>query len=170
MLIVLAGLPGTGKTTIARKLAGMLPAVHLRIDSIEQALRAAGIADDAMGASGYAAAFALAADNLALGQRVIADAVNPVREAREAWRNVALRAGASLLEVELICSQRYEHRRRVESRTADIEGHRLPDWPAVEQRHYEAWDREHLAIDTAARTPEQVVAVIVSEIARMQGL
>jgi len=170
MLIVLAGLPGTGKTMVARSLASILPAVHLRIDSIEQALRASGIADDAMGAAGYAAAFALAADNLALGQCVIADAVNPIREAREAWRNVALRAGAPLFEAELTCSQRDEHRRRVESRTADIEGHRLPDWQAVEQRHYEAWDREHLLIDTAARTPEQVVAVIMSEIAHMRGL
>ncbi len=39
MLIALGGLPGTGKTTIARELARQLGAVHLRIDSIEQALR-----------------------------------------------------------------------------------------------------------------------------------
>ena len=36
MLIILGGLPGSGKTTIARELAGQLGAVHLRIDSIEQ--------------------------------------------------------------------------------------------------------------------------------------
>ncbi|WP_119024667.1 MULTISPECIES: AAA family ATPase [Burkholderiaceae] len=38
MLIALGGLPGTGKTSIARKLSRELCAVHLRIDSIEQAL------------------------------------------------------------------------------------------------------------------------------------
>ena len=37
MLIVFGGLPGTGKTTVARELARQLGAVHLRIDSIEQA-------------------------------------------------------------------------------------------------------------------------------------
>jgi predicted kinase len=37
MLVVLSGLPGVGKTTIAPELARSLPAVHLRIDSIEQA-------------------------------------------------------------------------------------------------------------------------------------
>jgi tRNA uridine 5-carbamoylmethylation protein Kti12 len=37
-LIVFAGLPATGKTTLARKLAKALPAFLVRIDTIEQAL------------------------------------------------------------------------------------------------------------------------------------
>ena len=39
MLIVLGGLPGAGKTTGARALAERLKAVHVRVDTIEQALR-----------------------------------------------------------------------------------------------------------------------------------
>jgi predicted kinase len=38
MLIILGGLPATGKTTIARELARQLGAAHVRIDSIEQAI------------------------------------------------------------------------------------------------------------------------------------
>jgi predicted kinase len=38
-LIVFGGLPGTGKTALARMLAVRLQAVYLRIDTIEQALR-----------------------------------------------------------------------------------------------------------------------------------
>jgi len=38
MLTIFGGLPGTGKTTIARELARQTGAIHLRIDSIEQAI------------------------------------------------------------------------------------------------------------------------------------
>ncbi|MER6141898.1 AAA family ATPase [Streptomyces sparsogenes] len=38
MLIVIGGLPGTGKTTLARLLAARIGAVHLRVDTIEQAI------------------------------------------------------------------------------------------------------------------------------------
>ena len=38
-LIIFGGLPGTGKTTLARKLANDLGATYLRIDTIERALR-----------------------------------------------------------------------------------------------------------------------------------
>ena len=60
MLIILGGRPGSGKTSLARALAVRLGAVHLRIDSIEQALRRAGDTD--IGAAGYAVGQALAAD------------------------------------------------------------------------------------------------------------
>lgn len=38
MLIVIGGLPATGKTTLARLLASRTGAVHLRVDTIEQAV------------------------------------------------------------------------------------------------------------------------------------
>jgi predicted kinase len=42
-LIVFGGLPGTGKTTLARAIAEERSATYLRVDTIEQALRSAGI-------------------------------------------------------------------------------------------------------------------------------
>ena len=48
-----------------------------------------------------------------------------------------------------MCSDKTEHRRRVESRVADIEGHELPTWQDVVERDYRPWDTPRLVIDTA---------------------
>lgn len=39
ILIVFSGLPGTGKSTISKRLIEIFPACYLRIDVIEQALK-----------------------------------------------------------------------------------------------------------------------------------
>ena len=161
MLIVLGGLPGTGKTTIARALASRLGAFHLRIDTIEQALRSAGTLDDDIGPLGYVVAYRVAEDNLRLGNTVIADSVNPIRITRDAWRATAERAGAPLVEVEIVCSDPIEHRRRVETRRADIDGFRLPSWADVLGRDYEHWEGANVLVDTAGRSVDACMAEII---------
>jgi len=46
----------------------------------------------------------------------------------------------------------------------DIRGLRLPDWEQITSREYEPWDRGHLVIDTATRTPAEAVATILAAI------
>jgi len=161
MLIVLSGLPGVGKTAISRELARAIGAVHLRIDSIEQAMRAAGWRVEGQG---YEVAHAVAEDNLALGRTVIADCVNPWPLTRDAWRSVAQRAGVRIVEVEVVCSDLAEHRRRVESRTPDIEGHELPTWLDVVARDYRPWSRARLVIDTARTDVAASVRVLTESL------
>lgn len=110
MLIVMSGLPGVGKTTIARELVRSLSAVHVRIDSIEHVLRQAELVVEG---EGYAIAYAVAADNLRVGRTVVADGVNPWPLAREEWRAVAEQTVVPVLEVEVVCTDETEHRRRV---------------------------------------------------------
>ena len=166
MLVILSGLPGTGKTTIARELARKLSAVHLRIDTIEQALRDKGltVVDE-----GYRIAYALAEDNLRLGLTVIADSVNPIQLTREAWHDVAKRVGKRHLDVEIICSDKSEHRSRVETRSADITGHKLPTWADVEGRTYEPWQTERLVVDSALETVETAARSLARRISLAQS-
>ena len=122
MLVVFGGLPGTGKTTLARQVADRLGATYLRIDTIEQALRSSMALADDVGPAGYVIAYAICETNLTLGRAVVADCVNPLPITRTSWRDVAARTAAPIVEIEVICSDDAEHRRRVDSREIDIPG------------------------------------------------
>jgi predicted kinase len=159
MLVILSGLPGVGKTAIARELAARLHAVHVRIDSIEQALRNDGIRVEG---EGYSVAYAVAEDNLRLGRTVVADCVNPWPLTRSAWQSVADRTGVEAVAVEVVCTDAAEHRRRVESRSADITGHRLPTWTEVLERDYRPWTSPRIVIDTALLSIDESVRRILS--------
>jgi predicted kinase len=165
MLIVFGGLPGTGKTTLAREVSRRCEAFYLRIDTIEQSIRAADVSHRQIGAAGYAVAMALTRENIAVGRVVVADAVNPVAEARVAWRDIATKLAVPLMEIEVVCSDACEHRRRVESRISDIDGLVPPTWEEVLQRHYEPWNEDHWVIDTSVTGADEAVAAIC---ARMQ--
>lgn len=164
MLIVFSGLPGTGKTTIARELARQTGAVYLRIDVIEQAIRSAGVLANDVGASGYGVATALASSNLQLGHTVVADCVNPVRESREAWKALAAMAAVELINIRVVCSDRQEHQRRVESRVGDIPGLTPPTWQSVLAHEYETWEGASVEVDTALLTPDQAVAMALQHL------
>ncbi|AZC36844.1 AAA family ATPase [Pseudomonas chlororaphis] len=162
MLIVFSGLPGSGKTTIARALASHLRATYLRIDTIEQALRNGGLVE--VGKAGYEVANALARSNLALGNRVVADCVNPVAESRQAWQSIAEAEQSPLLNIEVVCTDIAEHRRRVENREADVPGLRPPSWQSVLDHDYQAWSSERLKLDSSLLSPAEAVRIILEHL------
>jgi predicted kinase len=157
-LIVMAGLPASGKSTLARELARRTGAIWLRIDSMDQAIWASGTAPRDLQDWTYRAAQAVAVDNLALGRDVLADCVNDWQLARDGWSEAARRARADLRWLEVTCSDPVEHRRRVETRVGDIPGLVLPDWTAVTGRDYHPWTTPRTTLDTAHRSVEACVA------------
>ncbi len=161
MLYIFAGLPGVGKSTLAKLLASELEAVYLRIDTIEQALVRDGLSCNEIQGKGYSVAYEIAFDNLRLGRVVVADSVNPIQITRNAWRFVAKRAGVKLIEIEVICSDLAQHKSQVETRNSEFTGHILPTWQEVLDREYDPWDIEPLRIDTAKFAPEDAVRQIL---------
>lgn len=162
MLVVFGGLPGVGKSTIARAVSARRRATYLRIDVIEQALRTAGVLSGDVGPSGYMVAYALADANLALGSSVVADSVNPWPETRAAWRDLATARDVAVVEIEVVCSDPDEHRRRVEGRIVDVPGLVGPSWAAVQRHDYRPWAETDLVLDTAQLTAEEAVSRVLA--------
>jgi predicted kinase len=154
VIVVIGGLPATGKSTIAVALARRTATPYIRVDRIEQAIVAWSPLTHPLGPVGYAIAYELALEQLQLGLDVIVECVNPLAITRDGWMGTAATASAALIEVEVNCSDEAEHRRRVEPRTSDVEGLAKPTWTAVVEREYEPWTRERLMIDSTTTSPE----------------
>jgi len=150
-LFVFAGLPGTGKSTLARMLSDHRNCTFLRIDTIEQSLRDLCSLD--VEGEGYRLAYRLAADNLRIGHSVVADSCNPLRLTRNEWLQVAEDVGCRAVNIEVVCSNADEHRRRIEERDVDVPGLVLPTWDQVRDREYHPWDMDRIVVDTAGSEP-----------------
>jgi predicted kinase len=166
MLIVLSGLPGTGKSAVAAEVASMTGAIHLSIDAIEDALLGAGLERSwSTGVAAYEAVRAAVEQNLALGRTVVVDAVNDTEAARETWRRAATATGASLTFVLLTLDDEVEHRRRLERRNRGLSHVQEPTWDDVRRRaaEFEPWVGAHEEMDAAAPA-EQLAASVVKSI------
>jgi predicted kinase len=162
MLIVLSGLPATGKTVLAADLARSLGAVLLSVDPVDSALAQAGVRENgATGLAAYAVVGAMAEQNLALGTTVVVDAVNAVGEAKTFWIDLARRLGARLLAVETILSDPAIHRERLAGRVREL-AIAEPTWDAIARRREEwvAWPFAPLVIDSAEPLEQNVARVL----------
>jgi predicted kinase len=142
MLIVMAGLPGTGKSTIGQVVASRLGVPVVSVDLIETAILKAGIdAEQPTGLAAYLVAEALTERLLSVGGSAVVDAVNAVTPAREQWVSLAARLSIPIKFIEVICSDPELHRSRIEKWQKSMPHHQL-SWNAVEQSFddYAEWN------------------------------
>ncbi|SEM07526.1 AAA domain-containing protein [Blastococcus sp. DSM 46786] len=164
MLVVVSGLPGTGKSAVAAALAARSGAVHVSIDPIEDALLGAGLPRSwETGVAAYGAARAVAEQNLVLGRPVVVDAVNDTEPARDTWRAASAAAGADLAFVLLTLDDKAEHRRRLHGRQRTLAHVPEPSWDEVTARAaaYAPWvDGTCLRVDAGRPVDEVVIEVV----------
>jgi predicted kinase len=156
-LIVFAGLPGTGKSSLARGLARELRTAYLDKDTIKDcAMRLAGEMSLEQGAKlagalSYELLIDLARDNLTLGSAVVVDSPAAYRTFREKIKAMARAVKADLKLIECICTDEQMLRDRVERRGQALPAYRTRDWQTYQQdrNRFERITDPHLIVDTA---------------------
>lgn len=155
-LIVMTGLPGTGKSVLAEALGRAVGIPVFSKDWLEATLLRGGYpaqgADLApLGRVGYELLTTLAERQLAIGQSAILDSVASTASIRSAWQTLAIAYNARWRVIECVCSDAAIHRARIAQRQRGIPGWGELDWEDVERARsfYADWREPHLLVDTA---------------------
>lgn len=151
-LIVMSGLPGSGKSTVADGIARALRIPLLSVDPIESAVIEAGTPRSfETGLAAYLVAQRVADDQLRLGNSALIDAANAEEEGKDIWRHLATKHALDLTIIECFLDDGETYKRRLESRVRNLS--RLPEvtWDQVEARRarYTDWREPVLKLDSA---------------------
>lgn len=163
VVIVLSGLPATGKSTIGAALSRETGAPVVAHDITQAALLRSGLdTRDRSITPAYAVLGALAREQLSLGHPVILDSVVGRDEQREEWRALAAEFGAAFIAIECVCSDESMHRERLRGRRRDIPGWYEPDWAEVEtvRARFDRWTLHRLVVDAADPLDQNIAAAV----------
>jgi predicted kinase len=166
-LVVMTGLPCSGKSTVAYGLAARMGWPVFSVDPIDSAMRGQGIDPEAAGAAAYSVAARLAAEQLGVGLSVIVDGCNADQELHDLWPALAKRTGARLDLIECVTDEEL-HRARIDGRVRGLAHYPEVTWDLVEemQGYFAPWRIARLRLDTGAATPDELVARAVAYVTR----
>lgn len=146
-IYVFSGLPGVGKTTLAKQLAQAMPnTAYFRIDTVEYYLKKA--YSQELNKQGYEIVYYQAKENLELGKSVIIDCCNPILESRELWNSLSQINNTKVINIEIMCSDIQAQQNRIETRYKS-NPNKYPTWQDVVNRDYQVWNESIIKIDTA---------------------
>lgn len=149
-IIVMSGLPGSGKSTLSEQIARYLHIPVFSVDPIESGIIRAGIAKSFnTGYAAYLVAENLTVEQIKLGNSVVIDAVNAEDEAKQVWIDCARRLKVPLVVVECVMNNEALHRLRLEARVRGLHGFSEITWERVQERKkaYTPWKLPFLQIE-----------------------
>ncbi len=140
LLMVFTGLPGCGKTTLARQVARSLRIPLFSKDRFQSALVQQQLAPRAT-AAGYLLILDQTDEQLGLGVSCIVDAVFPMAGFRQRLDEITAHHGANLMVVHCLCSDETIWRERMKDREQYHEHWTPVGWEEVERlrKVYEPW-------------------------------
>lgn len=153
-LALVAGLPGTGKTTFSHKVATLLPAMHISSDRVRRALFRSPTYSAAESAIVFRRAHELAELLLRQGTPVVFDATSLQDWQREPLYAIAGRTGAPLLIVWMDAPEDVVRERLAARRRQRPGGESDADWQVYEKMRpdVEPVLRPHLVVDSSQET------------------
>ena len=164
-LIIVSGLPGTGKSFFCRKLAEKMDIVILESDSLRKQLFAAPSYGKEESTQLFHACHGLVEELLGDGISVALDATNLEEHNREQLYHIADQSGARLVIVRLeappeVVQQRLERRARRE----DQSDHSEADWSVYSKMKttVDKIGRNHFAVDSS-----KDIAPVIDKIVRL---
>lgn len=166
-LIVLSGLPGTGKTYFCQKLVARLPFVVLESDALRKTLFPTPTYAAEESTRLFQAVHHLIEDLLRKGIPIILDATNLSERHRERLYNIAERLNAKLILVRLKAPPEVVHERLKARAAGKDKTLSDADWEVFQrmQPTMERIRRQHFAVDTS-RDITPVLDKIVREVNR----
>lgn len=150
-IIVVSGLPGTGKTRLAESIGSQFQVPVFSVAWVLGALAQFGVLERPdRGPMAYEIIGALLEHQLRMRQSAIADGMVGSGEVRARWRQLADRHRAGFEVIECVCSDPVVHRTRIEARRDPIPGWPDPGWDHVEamRERYEPWAEDRLVLDS----------------------
>ena len=160
MLILISGLPGTGKTRISRELASRLGAVHISSDSIRKKMLEKRTYSEEEKALVYKEMVSQASNSLSQGKNVIADATFYKESLRRQMREAAENAGTDFFIVECILPEE-KAKERISSRTGGDSEAKYGEYLIV-KKAFEPFTEERITIDTSLPVNESVETILRS--------
>lgn len=154
MLVLVCGLPGTGKSTLAKALAGKRGAAYISSDAVRMEALEERTYSPEEKFQIYDAMLQKAEGELKAGRGVILDATFYKRELRGKAREAAERAGAGFRIIECVADEGLL-RERMEARKGDLSEADFEVYMKV-RGEYEAVEEGHLVVDTALPLEEQL--------------